>query len=199
MSPHDPVIGVLALQGDVREHLITLAGLGVTARPIRRPSELADIDGIVLPGGESTTMCRLLDVFELRAPLSARLGEGMPAFGSCAGMIVLATSILAGRPDQLPLAAIDIVVRRNAFGRQVDSFETDLTVDGIAGEPMRAVFIRAPWVERAGRDVQVLARVGDHPVAVRQRSVLATAFHPEVAGDDRLHRLFLDMVTGPAS
>lgn len=195
MTRQDPVIGVLALQGDVREHLITLAGLGVTARPIRRPGELADIDGVVIPGGESTTICRLLDVFDLRAPLSKRLGEGLPAFGSCAGMIVLATSILDGRPDQLPLAAIDIVVRRNAFGRQVDSFETDLVIDGIAGDPMRAVFIRAPWVERAGRDVQVLARVGDHPVAVRQRSVLATAFHPEVAGDDRLHQLFLDMVT----
>ena len=202
MTTTDPVIGVLALQGDVREHLITLAGLGVTARPIRRPGELDAIDGIVLPGGESTTMCRLLDVFELRAPLMKRLGDGLPAFGSCAGMIVLATSILDGRPDQLPLAAIDIVVRRNAFGRQVDSFETDLAVHGIPGEPMRAVFIRAPWVERAGRDVQVLARVGEHPVAVRQRSVLATAFHPEVAEDDRLHRLFLDMViagAGPAA
>jgi len=194
MSAAEPVIGVLALQGDVREHLIALAGLGVTARPIRRPGELADLDGIVIPGGESTTICRLLDVFDLRAPLSKRLGEGMPAFGSCAGMIVLATSILDGRPDQLPLAAIDIVVRRNAFGRQVDSFETNLTVEGISGGSMQAVFIRAPWVERAGRDVQVLARVGELRVAVRQRSVLATAFHPEVAGDDRLHRVFLDIV-----
>jgi 5'-phosphate synthase pdxT subunit len=194
MSATDPVIGVLALQGDVREHLITLAGLGVTARPVRRPGELADIDGIVIPGGESTTMCRLLDVFELRRPLSARLGDGLPAFGSCAGMIVLATSILDGRPDQLPLAAIDIVVRRNAFGRQVDSFETDLAVDGIDGGPMRGVFIRAPWVERAGPGVQVLAAVDDHPVAVRQGAVLATAFHPEVSGDDRLHELFLRIV-----
>lgn len=194
MSASEPVIGVLALQGDVREHLITLAGLGVTARPVRRARELAEVDGIVIPGGESTTMCRLLDVFDLRGPLSTRLGEGLPAFGSCAGMIVLATSILDGRPDQLPLAAIDIVVRRNAFGRQVDSFETDLTVAGMDDGPMRGVFIRAPWVERAGPGVQVLATVDEHPVAVRQGAVLATAFHPEVSDDDRLHRLFLDMV-----
>jgi 5'-phosphate synthase pdxT subunit len=199
MSRTDPVIGVLALQGDVREHLIALAGLGVTARPIRRPSELADIDGIVVPGGESTTICRLLDVFDLRAPLVARLRGGLPAFGSCAGMIVLAGSILDGRADQVPLGAIDIVVRRNAFGRQVDSFETDLDVDGVEGGPVRAVFIRAPWVERAGPAVQVLARVGEHPVAVRQGRVLATSFHPEVSGDDRLHELFLGMVTSGGS
>ena len=194
MTTTDPVIGVLALQGDVREHLITLAGLGVTARPIRRPGELDAIDGIVLPGGESTTMCRLLDVFELREPLVERLVGGLPAFGSCAGMIVLATGILDGRADQRPLGAIDIVVRRNAFGRQVDSFETDLDIDGLTGGPLRAVFIRAPWVERAGADVTVLARVGEHPVAVRQGNVLATSFHPEVSGDDRLHALFLGLV-----
>ncbi|ACV79727.1 pyridoxal 5'-phosphate synthase glutaminase subunit PdxT [Nakamurella multipartita] len=195
MSPADPVIGVLALQGDVREHLIALAGLGVTARPIRRARELAELDGIVIPGGESTTICRLLDVFELREPLTARLRAGLPAFGSCAGMIVLASQILDGRPDQVPLGAIDIVVRRNAFGRQVDSFESDLAIAGIDGGPVRAVFIRAPWVERTGPDVQVLARVGEHPVAVRQGRVLVTSFHPEVAGDDRLHELFLSMVT----
>ncbi len=195
MSPADPVIGVLALQGDVRDHLIALAGLGVTARPIRRARELAELDGIVIPGGESTTICRLLDVFELREPLTARLRDGLPAFGSCAGMIVLASQILDGRPDQVPLGAIDIVVRRNAFGRQVDSFESDLAIAGVDGGPVRAVFIRAPWVERAGPDVQVLARVAEHPVAVRQGRVLATSFHPEVAGDDRLHELFLSMVT----
>ena len=195
MSAVDPVIGVLALQGDVREHLVALAGLGVTARPIRRARELADLDGIVIPGGESTTICRLLDVFELREPLTARLRDGLPAFGSCAGMIVLASQILDGRPDQVPLGAIDIVVRRNAFGRQVDSFESDLAIAGVDGGPVRAVFIRAPWVERAGPDVQVLARVAEHPVAVRQGRVLATSFHPEVAGDDRLHELFLSMVT----
>ena len=194
MSRTDPLIGVLALQGDVREHLVALAGLGVTARPIRRASELADLDGIVVPGGESTTICRLLDVFELREPLVERLVGGLPAFGSCAGMIVLATGILDGRADQRPLGAIDIVVRRNAFGRQVDSFETDLDIDGLTGGPLRAVFIRAPWVERAGADVTVLARVGEHPVAVRQGNVLATSFHPEVSGDDRLHALFLGLV-----
>jgi 5'-phosphate synthase pdxT subunit len=188
------LIGVLALQGDVREHLVALAGLGVTARPIRRASELADLDGIVVPGGESTTICRLLDVFELHEPLVERLVGGLPAFGSCAGMIVLATGILDGRADQRPLGAIDIVVRRNAFGRQVDSFETDLDIDGLTGGPLRAVFIRAPWVERAGADVTVLARVGEHPVAVRQGNVLATSFHPEVSGDDRLHALFLGLV-----
>ena len=195
MSAADPVIGVLALQGDVREHLVALAGLGVTARPVRRARELADLDGIVIPGGESTTICRLLDVFELREPLTARLRDGLPAFGSCAGMIVLASQILDGRPDQVPLGAIDIVVRRNAFGRQVDSFESDLAIAGVDGGPVRAVFIRAPWVERTGPDVQVLARVAEHPVAVRQGRVLATSFHPEVAGDDRLHELFLSMVT----
>jgi 5'-phosphate synthase pdxT subunit len=194
VSRTDPLIGVLALQGDVREHLVALAGLGVTARPIRRAAELGDLDGIVIPGGESTTICRLLDVFELREPLAARLAAGLPAFGSCAGMIVLAGEILDGRADQRPLGAIDIVVRRNAFGRQVDSFETDLEIDGVTGGPLRAVFIRAPWVVRAGPDVAVLARVGEHPVAVRQGSVLATSFHPEVSGDDRLHALFLELV-----
>jgi 5'-phosphate synthase pdxT subunit len=194
VSQTDPLVGVLALQGDVREHLIALAGLGVTARPVRLARELDDLDGIVIPGGESTTICRLLDVFELRGPLSERLTAGLPAFGSCAGMIVLAGEILDGRPDQEPLGAIDIVVRRNAFGRQVDSFETDLELDGVAGGPIRAVFIRAPWVERVGPDVQVLARVGEHPVAVRQGRVLATSFHPEVAGDDRLHALFLSVI-----
>lgn len=203
MTPQDPVIGVLALQGDVREHLTTLAGLGVTARPVRRAGELDGIDGIVVPGGESTTMCRLLDVFDLRAPLTARLRAGLPAFGSCAGMIVLASAILDGRPDQVPLGAIDIAVRRNAFGRQVDSFETDLELAGVPGGPVRGVFIRAPWVETAGPGVEVLAAVDGHPVAVRTATALAVAFHPEVGGDptergggpdDRLHAAFLDLV-----
>ncbi len=195
MSTTAPVIGVLALQGDVREHLTVLGGLGATARPVRRPSELAELDGIVIPGGESTTICRLLDVFELREPLRERLADGLPAFGSCAGMIVLASEILDGRPDQRPLGALDITVRRNAFGRQVDSFETDLDVAGLPGA-VHAVFIRAPWVERTGPEVGVLATVGEHPVAVRQGSVLATSFHPEVSGDDRLHALFLRIVSG---
>jgi len=194
VTASNPLIGVLALQGDVREHLVALAGLGVTARPIRRAAELDDVDGIVIPGGESTTICRLLDVFELREPLTERLQAGLPAFGSCAGMIVLASQILDGRADQRPLGAIDITVPRNAFGRQVDSFETDLEVAGLSAGAVRAVFIRAPWVERTGPDVTVLAKVGEHPVAVRQGKVLATSFHPEVSGDDRLHALFLEIV-----
>lgn len=200
VSTSDPVIGVLALQGDVREHLMTLAGLGVTARPVRRAVELAELDGIVVPGGESTTLCRLLDVFDLREPLTTRLRAGLPAFGSCAGMIVLGTEILDGRADQVPLGALDVTVRRNAFGRQRDSFETDLAVTGITGGPVRGVFIRAPWAERVGPDVEVLAEVDGHPVAVRSATALAVAFHPEVGGesgtpDERLHQLFLDLVT----
>jgi len=202
----NPTIGVLALQGDVREHLRVLTGLGATAMPVRRPSEIATIDGLVIPGGESTTICRLLDVFELRAPLVERLAAGLPAYGSCAGMIALATRILDGRPDQVPLGALDITVRRNAFGRQVDSFETDLDVQGLDGGPMHAVFIRAPWVESVGPEVQVLASVpgpagGDsatHPVAVRQGSVVATSFHPEITADHRFHELFCAIVAGRA-
>jgi pyridoxal 5'-phosphate synthase pdxT subunit len=196
-------IGVLALQGDVREHLHALAGCGVEARPVRRPEELSGVDGLVLPGGESTTISRLLDTFELLEPLRKRLAEGMPALGSCAGMILLATEVLDGRPDQHQLDGIDMTVRRNAFGRQVDSFEADLDLAGVPGGPMRAVFIRAPWVEQVGESVQVLARVPDVPaagsaagriVAVRQGQVLATAFHPELTGDWRVHHLFCDLV-----
>jgi pyridoxal 5'-phosphate synthase pdxT subunit len=196
-------IGVLALQGDVREHLRALDGCGVPARPIRRAAELAEVDGLVLPGGESTTISRLLDTFELLEPLRKRLADGMPALGSCAGMILLATDVLDGRPDQHQLDAVDVTVRRNAFGRQVDSFEADLDVDGLDGGPLRAVFIRAPWVERVGEGVQVLARIPDVPgagdaagriVAVRQGSVVATAFHPELTGDWRIHRLFCELV-----
>lgn len=200
-------IGVLALQGDVREHLAVLAGLGAEAIALRRPEELAAVDGIVIPGGESTTMSRLLDVFELREPLRRRLAEGMPAYGSCAGMIMLATTILDGRDDQVPLGALDMTVRRNAFGRQVDSFETELDVQGLAGPPLHAIFIRAPWVEWIGPAVQVLASVGSesdrHPVAVRQGAVLATSFHPEITADHRIHELFLgivrDAIDGPAT
>jgi pyridoxal 5'-phosphate synthase pdxT subunit len=191
----DPLIGVLALQGDVAEHLTALAVLGATARPVRRAADLEGIDGIVLPGGESTTMSKLLDVFELRAPLQRALDDGLPAYGSCAGMILLATTVLDGRPDQRSFGALDATVRRNAFGRQVDSFETDLTVAGL-DDPIRAVFIRAPWVEQVGPQVEVLAAVDGHPVAVRQGPVLATSFHPEVAGESAVHRLFLDVVAG---
>jgi 5'-phosphate synthase pdxT subunit len=203
VSPAQPVIGVLALQGDVREHLIALAECDVVARPVRRPEELAELDGIVLPGGESTTISRLLQTFELLEPLRARLAEGLPAYGSCAGMILLADKAIDARPDQHQLGGLDIVVRRNAFGRQVDSFEADLDFAEIEGGPVHAVFIRAPWVESASGDVEVLARVPESPtagdaagriVAVRQGPVLATAFHPELTGDGRVHGLFVDIV-----
>jgi 5'-phosphate synthase pdxT subunit len=200
------VIGVLALQGDVREHLAAVSACpGVQAVPVRRPAELAAVDAIVVPGGESTTMSRLLGVFDLLDPLRNRIAAGMPAYGSCAGMILLAAEVLDGRPDQQQLGGLDVVVRRNAFGRQVDSFETDLDFAGVPGDPVRAVFIRAPWVEKAGDGVEVLATVPEHdsagaaagrPVAVRQGNVLATAFHPELTGDLRVHGLFCEMVRG---
>ncbi|MFW5469660.1 pyridoxal 5'-phosphate synthase glutaminase subunit PdxT [Knoellia sp. CPCC 206435] len=193
-----PTIGVLAVQGDVREHVRALESAGATAVPVRRPREVETIDGLVIPGGESTTMDKLVRIFELRDPLVARLREGLPAYGSCAGMIMLADRILDGHHDQQTLGGLDITVRRNAFGRQVDSFEEDLRIREIGPEPVRAVFIRAPWVEDVGPDVQVLASVhvagGDHPVAVREGNVLATSFHPEVTGDHRFHQLFVDLV-----
>lgn len=195
-----PRIGVLGLQGDTREHLAALREAGAEASIVRRRAELEAVDGLVIPGGESTTMSLLLGEFGLLEPLRERLAGGMPAFGSCAGMILLAGEILdAGAPGRqaCALGAIDMTVRRNAFGRQVDSFEGDIDVRGLDG-PVRAVFIRAPWVERVGPEVEVLARVGDHIVAVRQGRVLATAFHPEVTGDRRVHRLFVDMVDGRA-
>ena len=194
----NPRIGVLALQGDTREHLEALRAAGAEAITVRRIGELDSVDALVLPGGESTTMSHLLREFELLEPLRARLVEGMPAYGSCAGMILLATEILdagvAGR-EATPLKGIDMTVRRNAFGRQVDSFEDDITFDGLDGQ-MHAVFIRAPWVERVGPGVEVLAQAAGHPVAVRQGRMLATAFHPEMTGDRRVHALFVDMVTG---
>jgi 5'-phosphate synthase pdxT subunit len=193
-----PAIGVLALQGDVREHLRVLAGLGVTAVPVRRPGELSAVNGLIVPGGESTTIARLADVFEIAEPLRALIAAGLPVYGSCAGMIMLAGEVLDGRPDQRPFGGIDMVVRRNAFGRQVDSFETDLDFAGIAGPAVRAVFIRAPWVEKVGDDVTVLAVVPDNAagriVAVRQGALLATGFHPELTGDTRVHELFVQMV-----
>ena len=195
-----PTVGVLALQGDTREHLAALREAGAEAVTVRRRTELDAVDGLVIPGGESTTMSLLLREFGLLDPLRARLAAGMPAYGSCAGMILLATEILdAGEPgrEASPLGAIDMTVRRNAFGRQVDSFEDDIDFRGLDG-PMHAVFIRAPWVERVGPEVEVLARAGGHVVAVRQGPVLATAFHPEVTGDRRVHRLFVDIVIGRA-
>ncbi|BBZ38958.1 pyridoxal 5'-phosphate synthase glutaminase subunit PdxT [Mycobacterium conspicuum] len=193
-----PRIGVLALQGDTREHLAALTEAGAEAMPVRRRSELDAVDGLVIPGGESTTMSHLLADLELLEPLRRRLADGLPAYGACAGMILLASEILdagANGRKALPLHGIDMTVRRNAFGRQVDSFEGDIAFEGLDG-PVRAVFIRAPWVERVGAGVQVLARAADHAVAVRQGPVLATAFHPEMTGDRRIHRWFVDMVTG---
>jgi 5'-phosphate synthase pdxT subunit len=191
-------IGVFALQGDVREHLRALTSIGVTAIGVRRPSELEACDALVLPGGESTTMAKLARSFELFEPLRDRIKLGMPVFGTCAGMILLADRVEDGTADQETLGGLDITVRRNAFGRQVDSFEGDLEVTAVEG-PVHAIFIRAPWVEEVGRDVEVLARVEDGPavgriVAVRQGPLLATSFHPEVGDDLRLHRLFVELV-----
>jgi 5'-phosphate synthase pdxT subunit len=192
-------IGVLALQGDVREHLAALAESDVLARPIRRPEELADVDALVLPGGESTAISKLAVTFGLLDPIRRRIAGGLPVYGSCAGMIMLAGTILDGREDQKSFQAIDMSVRRNAFGRQVDSFEAKVTIDDVDGGDFDAVFIRAPWVEEVGDDVRVLGRVSDGPaagriVAVRQGNLLATAFHPELTGDLRVHRYFVEMV-----
>ena len=197
-----PTIGVFALQGDVREHLHALRALGVETLGVRRPAELEACDALVLPGGESTTMAKLARTFELFEPLRDRIKRGLPVFGTCAGMILLADRVVDGTADQETLGGLDITVRRNAFGRQVDSFEGALDVTGVAGA-VPAVFIRAPWVEQAGPEVEVLARVEHGPaagriVAVRQGSLLATSFHPEVGGDRRLHQLFVDLVrSGP--
>jgi 5'-phosphate synthase pdxT subunit len=192
-------IGVLALQGDVREHLNALAGSDVLARPIRRPEELDDIDGLVVPGGESTTMSNLAITFGLLDPVRKRIAGGMPVYGSCAGMIMLASTVLDGRPDQESFGGIEMTVRRNAFGRQVDSFEAPVAIEGIAGGDFHAVFIRAPWVEEVGADVRVMGRVTTGPAAgrivvVQQGNLLATAFHPELTGDLRVHRHFVELV-----
>jgi 5'-phosphate synthase pdxT subunit len=204
IEPRTPVrvpvrVGVLAVQGDVREHLAALTSSGAQAVTVRRPQELDAVDALVIPGGESTTMDKLTRSFGLRAPLLRRLAEGMPCYGSCAGMIMLAERLVGAPADQQTLGALDITVRRNAFGRQVDSFEEDLDFTGVAGAPVRAVFIRAPWVESVGERVEVLARVEAGPaagriVAVRQGNVIATSFHPEITGDHRVHRLFVDGV-----
>ncbi len=194
----NPTIGVLALQGDVREHLRMFADVGATARPVRRPSELEHVDAIVIPGGESTTMYKLANVFELFAPLQERLRSGLPALGTCAGMIMLAETIEGGIQNQETLGGLDVVVRRNAFGRQVDSFESDVDFAPF-DRPFHALFIRAPWVEKVSTGVDVLATVASGPavgriVAVRQGSVMATSFHPEITHDDRVHRYFVDLV-----
>ncbi|EST39604.1 glutamine amidotransferase [Streptomycetaceae bacterium MP113-05] len=192
-----PVIGVLALQGDVREHLAALAGAGAETLQVRRPEELEGVEGLVLPGGESTTMSKLAHAFGLMGPLRARVAAGMPAYGSCAGMIMLADKILDPRSGQETVGGIDMIVRRNAFGRQNESFEASLDVEGVPGcpdSPVEGVFIRAPWVESTGADVRILARYEGHAVAVRQGNLLATSFHPELTGDHRVHEAFADMV-----
>jgi 5'-phosphate synthase pdxT subunit len=200
LVPSQPPIGVLALQGDVREHLRLLTSLGVPAVAVRRERELAEVAGLVIPGGESTTMMRLARTFELVEPLRTRIGDGMPTLGTCAGMILLADRVLDGAPGQETLGGLDVTVRRNAFGRQVDSFEEDIHVGGLDA-PVHAVFIRAPWVEAVGEEVEVLAAVEAGPaagriVAVRQGPLMATSFHPEVGGGSRIHRMFVDLVAG---
>ena len=196
VTPDAPVVGVLALQGDVSEHVSALAAVGARPVPVRRPEELDAVDGLIIPGGESTTMWKLAVIFDLMDPLRKRISGGMPTFGSCAGMIMLADRLVDGMSGQETFGGIDMTVRRNAFGRQVDSFEADISLNGVLGAALRAVFIRAPWVEETGPEVEVL---GSDPgtgriVAVRQGPALATAFHPELTGDPRVHKLFVDMV-----
>jgi pyridoxal 5'-phosphate synthase pdxT subunit len=199
-----PLVGVLALQGDVREHRAMLERAGAHTLAVRRPEELDDLDGIVMPGGESTTISKLARVFGLFDPLSVRLRDGLPAFGTCAGMIMLADRIEGGVRGQETFGGLDVVVRRNAFGRQVDSFEADLDahLDGSRDRPFHAMFIRAPWVEKVGAEVAVVATVATGSavgriVAVRQGTLLATSFHPEITGDHRFHSLFVDLVRTP--
>lgn len=218
MPVSSPTIGILAVQGDVREHANALRHAGAQPVPVRRARELETVSGLVIPGGESTVIDKLIRAFDLAEPLRAAIAGGLPVYGSCAGMILLADELLDAPADQRTLGGMDLTVRRNAFGRQVDSFETDLTFAGVRdpGRPVRAVFIRAPWVERHGPDVEVLARVpgraGDvvpsgeaaaaatgaegRVVAARQGNLLVTSFHPEVTGDTRVHELFVDMVRG---
>ncbi|MDT0308802.1 pyridoxal 5'-phosphate synthase glutaminase subunit PdxT [Streptomyces sp. DSM 44917] len=193
-----PVIGVLALQGDVREHLAALAGAGARTLPVRRPEELAAVEGLVIPGGESTAISKLAAAFGVLEPLRERVRDGMPAYGSCAGMIMLADKILEPRSGQETIGGIDMIVRRNAFGRQNESFEAAVEVAGVEGGPVEGVFIRAPWVESIGARARSLAEYGGRSVAVRQGNLLATAFHPELTGDHRIHALFAEMVRAAA-
>jgi len=188
-----PVIGVLALQGDVREHVRALDEAGATARAVRRLTEIESVDGLVIPGGESTTLWKLATAFELLDPIRKLIAGGLPAFGSCAGLIMLADRLRDGAAGQQTFGGIDMTARRNAFGRQVDSFERDILIDGA---PFHAVFIRAPWVEQAGAEVTVLGEDNGRIVAVRQGPLLATAFHPELTPDRRIHELFVKMVKG---
>jgi 5'-phosphate synthase pdxT subunit len=196
VTQQQPAIGVLGLQGDVAEHLRALGSSGARASLVRRPAELEAVDGLIIPGGESTTIWKLAEIFDLAEPLRKRVAGGMPAFGSCAGMIMLAARLTGAASGQETLGAIDMTVQRNAFGRQVDSFERDLDIPDLGGAPYRAVFIRAPWVAQAGPAVEILATdpATGRIVAVRQGPVLATAFHPELTGDRRIHELFVNMV-----
>ena len=190
-----PRIGVLALQGDFREHIASLTELGADVVPLRRPEEIDTLDGVVIPGGESSVMDKLSRTFGVAEPLGAAIRDGLPAYGTCAGMIMLSSRIAAGIPGQQTLGVLDTTVRRNAFGNQNDSFETDIPMPALGEAPVHAVFIRAPVVEEHGTDVEVLGALADgQVVAVQQGNVLASAFHPEVAGEDRFHRRFLDLV-----
>ena len=191
-------VGVLALQGDVREHISSLIACGVEPISVRRSSEIEAVDALVLPGGESTTIAQLSEVFGIYDQLKKRIDEGMPVYGSCAGMILLANQILDSKAGQKTFGGLDITVRRNAFGRQVDSFETDIAFSDGSSDLVRAVFIRAPWVEKVGEGVEILASVDNHPVAVRSKTLLATSFHPELTGDHRIHRYFIEEVARPA-
>ena len=191
-------VGVLALQGDVREHIDSLLTCEVEAVPVRRASEIESIDALVLPGGESTTIAQLAEVFGIFDLLKNKINNGMPVYGSCAGMILLADQILDAKQGQKSFGGLDITVRRNAFGRQVDSFESDIAFDDGSDQRIRALFIRAPWVEKVSDTVQVLASIDSHPVAVRSKTALATSFHPEITGDNRIHRYFIEQVARPA-
>jgi 5'-phosphate synthase pdxT subunit len=191
-------VGVLALQGDFREHLFALEECGVSASIVRRPSELSEVEALVLPGGESTAIANLARSFEIFDPLKSRIASGMPVYGSCAGMILLADRVLDAPVGQETFGGLNITVRRNAFGRQVDSFESDISFKDGSEQLIRAVFIRAPWVEKVSDSVEVLASVDAHPVAVRSKTALATSFHPELTGDHRIHRYFIEQVARPA-
>ena len=191
-------VGVLALQGDVREHIAALRSCEVEAVAVRRASEIESIDALVLPGGESTTIAQLADIFGIFDLIKNKINNGMPVYGSCAGMILLADQILDAKEGQKSFGGLDITVRRNAFGRQVDSFESDIEFADGSDELIRAVFIRAPWVEKVSDSVQVLAAIDTHPVAVRSETALATSFHPEVTSDNRIHRYFIEQVARPA-
>jgi 5'-phosphate synthase pdxT subunit len=191
-------VGVLALQGDVREHIQSLLACGVEAVAVRRAQEIENVDALVLPGGESTTIAQLAEVFGIFDLIKEKITNGMPVYGSCAGMILLASEILDAKEGQKSFGGLDITVRRNAFGRQVDSFESDIAFNDGSEQLIHAVFIRAPWVERTSDSVQVLASVDAHPVAVRSKTALATSFHPELTGDHRVHRYFIEQVARPA-